>query len=194
VLLITQRAEEIVDEVATVSFFGAGGGLNTVRRPKGMAAASLLDLALGLNDGAMLRLPPPPTLEEVAAVWRAPQARSRSSGGGGGVEGGGGVSGETVGEEKCKCTYEPCAPRTLATSSAFCACERETKTERNVCMGYMLHVYVERERCTYVCMCMYACMDTFVWCACARARMEWSMCPCICPCVVCMHVYACDPR
>jgi len=93
VLLITQRAEEIVDEVATVSFFGAGGGLNTVRRPKGMAAASLLDLALGLNDGAMLRLPPPPTLEEVAAVWRAPQARSRSSGGGGGVEGGGGEGG-----------------------------------------------------------------------------------------------------
>lgn len=90
-LLITQRAEEIVDEVATVSFFGAGGGLNTVRRPKGMAAASLLDLALGLNDGAMLRLPPPPTLEEVAAVWRAPQASGsgRSSGGGGGVEGGG---------------------------------------------------------------------------------------------------------
>ena len=36
-----------------------------------------------------------------------------------GVEGGGGVSGETEGEEKCKCTYEPCAPRTLATSSAF---------------------------------------------------------------------------
>jgi ABC-type molybdenum transport system ATPase subunit/photorepair protein PhrA len=93
VLLITQRAEEIVDEVATVSFFGAGGGLNTVRRPKGMAAASLLDQALGLNDGAMLRLPPPPTLEEVAAVWRAPQARSRSSGGGGGVEGGGGEGG-----------------------------------------------------------------------------------------------------
>ena len=101
VLLITQRAEEIVDEVATVSFFGSGGGLNTVRRPKGMAAASLLDLALGLNDGAMLRLPPPPTLEEVAAVWRAPQAsgsgRSRSSSGGSGVEGsgveGGGVEG-----------------------------------------------------------------------------------------------------
>ena len=99
VLLITQRAEEIVDEVATVSFFGSGGGLNTVRRPKGMAAASLLDLALGLNDGAML--PPPPTLEEVAAVWRAPQAsgsgRSRSSSGGSGVEGsgveGGGVEG-----------------------------------------------------------------------------------------------------
>jgi hypothetical protein len=97
VLLITQRAEEIVDEVATVSFFGAGGGLNTVRRPKGMAAASLLDLALGLNDGAMLRLPPPPTLEEVAAVWRAPQASGsgRSSGGGGGVEGGG-VEGGSV--------------------------------------------------------------------------------------------------
>ena len=91
-LLITQRAEEIVDEVATVSFFGSGGGLNTVRRPKGMAAASLLDLALGLNDGAMLRLPPPPTLEEVAAVWRAPQVsgsgRRRSSSGGSGGEGG----------------------------------------------------------------------------------------------------------
>ena len=81
VLLITQRAEEIVDEVATVSFFGSGGGLNTVRRPKGMAAASLLDLALGLNDGAMLRLPPPPTLEEVAAVWRATQASGSGNSG-----------------------------------------------------------------------------------------------------------------
>jgi hypothetical protein len=68
-------------------------------------------------------------------AWPGPCGAGEEGGGGGGggvrggplragaavalVEGGGGVSGETEGEEKCKCTYEPFAPRTLATSSAF---------------------------------------------------------------------------
>lgn len=102
VLLITQRAEEIVDEVATVSYFGSGGGLRTVRRAKGQPAAALLDEALA-STGAVLGadlgvagaesgleaapppppppLPPPPSLEEVAAVWGgggAPQGEASS--------------------------------------------------------------------------------------------------------------------
>ena len=84
VLLITQRAEELVDEIRTVSFVNprtvdgsrdtgaALGGLRTVARARGEPAAVLMTAALGANhdgsDAHACRAGALPTAAEVAAA------------------------------------------------------------------------------------------------------------------------------
>jgi hypothetical protein len=73
--------------------------------------------------------------------------------------------------------------------------ERVREKQKKIYAWDVCNIYVKRERCTYVCMCMYVCIHARMCvCVCVRERerrVGVRACACTCLCAMCLGVLLC---